>query len=163
MKIQQALCLGRQHRLSAQFTKAKLKELKTERLDNAGLAEILEFELQLKKRELEQALVPSDQQREELRILAKDFHRMRNNKDVIERNLVILDEGDKKEIERWRDAWFEVDKLLDTTNEIIAPIKSKKIVEEAVPLWRGEERNDLLGQSLNVEEEAVHAYAREKL
>jgi len=114
MKIQQALCLGRQHRLSAQFTKAKLKELKTERLDNAGLAEILEFELQLKKRELEQALVPSDQQREELRILAKDFHRMRNNKDVIERNLVILDEGDKKEIERWRDAWFEVDKLLDT-------------------------------------------------
>lgn len=49
------------------------------------------------------------------------------------------------------------------TNEIIAPIKSKKIVEEAVPLWRGEERNDLLGQSLNVEEEAVHAYAREKL
>lgn len=100
MKIQQALCLGRQHRLSAQFTKVKLKELKTERLDNAGLVETLDFELQLKKRELEQALVPSDQQREELRILAKDFHRMRNNKHVIERNLVTLDEGDKKEMER---------------------------------------------------------------
>ena len=113
MKFQRALSLGRQHRLSTQFTKAKMKELKTERLDNPGLVEALEFELQLKKRELEQALVPSDRQREELRILAKDFHRMRNNKDVIVRNIVILDEGDKKEVERWRDAWFEVDKLLD--------------------------------------------------
>ena len=113
MRFQRALSLGRQHRLSTQFTKAKMKELKTERLDNAGLVETLEFELQLKKRELEQALVPSDQQREELRILAKDFHRMRNNKDVIDGNIVTLEEGDKKEIERWRDAWFEVDKLLD--------------------------------------------------
>ncbi|KAI4925673.1 hypothetical protein J4E85_007552 [Alternaria conjuncta] len=129
-----------------------MKELKTERLDNAGLVETLEFELQLKKRELEQALVPSDRQREELRILAKDFHRMRNNKDVIERNIVILDEGDKKEIERWRDAWFEVDKLLDN-----------KIAKDAAALWRGEESNELLGKSMKVEEEAVHAYAREKL
>ncbi|KAI4660730.1 uncharacterized protein J4E79_005298 [Alternaria viburni] len=97
-----------------------MKELKTERLDNAGLVETLEFELQLKKRELEQALVPSDQQREELRILAKDFHRMRNNKDVIDRNIVTLEEGDKKEIERWRDAWFEVDKLLDNVARLTA-------------------------------------------
>jgi len=113
MKFQRALSMGRQHRLSAHYTKAKLKETRTERLDNAALVETLEFELRLKKMEIEQALVPSDKQREELGTLARDFHRMRNKNDVIERNLITLEEGDQREVERWRDAWFEVDKLLD--------------------------------------------------
>ena len=43
------------------------------------------------------------------------------------------------------------------------PIKSKKIAKDAAALWREEESNDLLGKSMKVEEEAVHAYAREKL
>ncbi|KAI4674268.1 uncharacterized protein J4E84_010643 [Alternaria hordeiaustralica] len=113
MKFQRALSMGRQHRLSAHYTKAKLKETRTERLDNAALVETLEFELRLKKMEIEQALVPSDKQREELSTLARGFHRMRNKNDVIEKNLITLEEGDQREVERWRDAWFEVDKLLD--------------------------------------------------
>jgi hypothetical protein len=48
-KIQKSLSMGRQHRLSAHYTKAKLKELETKRLDNAGLVETLEFEIQHKK------------------------------------------------------------------------------------------------------------------
>jgi hypothetical protein len=112
-KIQNALSMGRQHRLSAQYTKAKVKELEVERLDNKGLVETLDFELQLKKKELEQALVPSDKQRKELSLLASNLYRTRGNMDVIERNLVKLEEGDKKEMERWRDAWFEVDRVLD--------------------------------------------------
>jgi hypothetical protein len=113
MTFQRALSMGRQHRLSAHYTKAKRRETRTEKLDNEALVETLEFELQLKKKELEQALVPTDKQREELGTLARDYHRMRNKRDVIERNLTMLDEGDKKEVERWRDAWFEVDRLLD--------------------------------------------------
>ena len=112
-KIQKALSMGRQHRLSAQYTKAKIKELETERLDNAGLVEALEFELQHKKKEIDQSLVMSEKQRKELNTLAQDLHRMRANHGVIERNLVYLGEGDVEEVGRWRDAWFEVDRLLD--------------------------------------------------
>jgi hypothetical protein len=36
---------------------------------------------------------------------------MRNKRDVVERNLTTRDGGDKKDVEKWRDAWFEVDGL----------------------------------------------------
>jgi hypothetical protein len=113
-KIRNALCLGRSYQQFSRAAEAHIERYRTQGLDAVALVESTDFRLQLKKKKgIEQGNAVSDAQAEELDVLGQGLIRYRHNQERAVENRSLLQDDVKKERDAWRDAWFEVDKILD--------------------------------------------------
>jgi len=111
-KIQIALALGCAYKRSQKSVKRWKHEILVEQADNNGTIESIKHRWNIKRTEIRPDKEPTEWQKKTLEKLARDLERLKLNGRILDGKIAALDKDLAHTLNRWREAWTDVHKIL---------------------------------------------------